>query len=84
MDSAFNPLSNTTPKQEKTDIQDEAAPDLSLTSSGLLAKHTANIARLASSFGIALEPTPKVSTAKKESPIQFDKGEFTSKLSQMV
>ena len=33
----------------------EAAADASLTSSGLLAKHNANIARLAQSFGLSME-----------------------------
>lgn len=58
----------------------------SLTSSGLLAKHSANIARLASNFGITLEQkeAAKANEPKEDSAIQFDKMDFQSKLNAMV
>lgn len=60
---------------------------MSLTSSGLLAKHTANIARLAQSFGLSvdnLDAGAKKKPAVSSQDSMFDQGEFKSKLHKMA
>lgn len=61
--------------------------DESLTESGLLAKHNANIARLAQSFGISLEGPQNIEPTKaksKEADNFFSQGEFKTKLYDMA
>ena len=56
---------------------------MSLTSSGLLAKHTANIARLAQSFGLSVDKLDDDSKKKPETESQesiFNQKAFKSKL----
>ena len=51
-------------KPEVIIIDEDAKPSESVTSSSLLAKHNANIARLAESFGIYLNETEQTGLAK--------------------
>lgn len=72
LDSNVTPIVESTPQKDLMAIKEEI--DASITSSGLLAKHNANIARLASSFGISLgakEETKVEQLLKHEDPI-FD------------
>ena len=55
----------------------------SITSSTLLDKHNANIARLAESFGINIQAENKLPETKISDP-KFEKDEFKSKLAGMV
>lgn len=66
---------------------EEPADSASLTSSGLLAKHTANIARLAQSFGLSMDNLDADASRTKNFEShdgKFDSTEFKSKLHQMA